>query len=318
MKLAEILRARVRQREGFEGEGFKEGLPAAVETGGERDEEERMEWIPIRSIDPSPFQARSTFDDAAGEELAASIEQHGVLQPIVVRPKGSRFELVVGERRWRACMKLGWDRIPAIIRGLPDREAAEMVMIENLQRRDLNPIETALGYQRLLAEFNLTQQSLAERLGISQSAVANKLRLLKLPGAVREYVAAGQLSERHARAILRVPEESQGALAAWAIREEVTVRELEARVAELVDGGSAPTKTRRAKKAARGAKAGEAAPGAEGICDPAASDPRVEAFMGRLQGMVAALAAEGVPVQMEKDEGPGGLHITLRIPGTSR
>lgn len=165
--------------------------------------------VPVDLIEPSPFQPRIDFNESDLLELSNSIREHGIIQPIIVRQKGEKYELVAGERRLRAGRMVGLDVLPAIVRQLTDREAAEMALIENLQRKDLNYLEEAEGYQRLLDEFGLTQKELAMRIGKSQSAIANKLRLLKLPEAVKAGISREIVGERHARALLALPSEQE-------------------------------------------------------------------------------------------------------------
>lgn len=160
---------------------------------------EEVQAVPVHLITAGKYQPRQEFDDESLVELAESIRLHGLLQPIMLRRAAVGYELIVGERRLRACKLLGWEVIPAIVRDVDDREAAELALIENLQREDLHVLEVAEGYQRLLSEFNLTQEELAQRLGISQASVANKLRLLKLPEEIRAIISREMLSERHGR-----------------------------------------------------------------------------------------------------------------------
>jgi ParB family transcriptional regulator, chromosome partitioning protein len=164
--------------------------------------EESVGELPIASIHPSPAQPRKTFDINSLEELTASIRASGVIQPVVVRPHGQEFQLVVGERRWRAAKQAGLDRIPAIIRNTTDAESLELALVENILREDLNPIEEAEGYQRLLAEFGWTQEELGRRLGRDRSSIANSLRLLRLPEGIQDDLRAGRLTMGHARALL--------------------------------------------------------------------------------------------------------------------
>jgi ParB family chromosome partitioning protein len=162
------------------------------------------------------------------EELSQSIKEYGVIQPVLVRKTGDRFELIAGERRFRATKLAGLETIPAIVKELSEQETAEIAMIENLQREDLNFMEEAEGYQVLLTTFGLTQEELAKRVGKSQSTIANKLRLLKLPAAVREELSQETVTERHARALLKLPDEQRQLEVIKCIKErEMTVRQAE-------------------------------------------------------------------------------------------
>jgi len=158
--------------------------------------------LPIDSITPNPHQPRKDFDDKALQDLSASLRQSGVLQPVVVRRLGDGYQLVVGERRWRAAKLAGITRIPAVIREASDAESLELALVENLLREDLNPMEEAEAYQRLLAEFGWTQEELAQRVARDRSSVANCLRLLKLPELIQADLRAGRLTMGHARALL--------------------------------------------------------------------------------------------------------------------
>ncbi|NLM45755.1 MAG: ParB/RepB/Spo0J family partition protein [Firmicutes bacterium] len=178
-------------------------------------------------IELNPYQPRKSFDQEKLEELARSVKQHGILQPLIVRPHGRQYELVAGERRLRAAKMAGLETVPVIIKPFSDREMMEIALIENLQREDLNPLEEAEAYKRLLEEFQYTQEQLAERVGKSRSAVANTLRLLTLHAAVRKELAAGSLSEGHARALLALPLEKQPDAARKVIELKLSVRETE-------------------------------------------------------------------------------------------
>jgi len=158
--------------------------------------------VAVDQITASPFQPRRSFDEAKIEELASSIRNQGIIQPLVVRPKGDQFELIAGERRWRAAMKAGLSRVPVVIREATDHEALQLALVENLQREDLNPIEEASGYRRLQEEFHWSQEEMAEKVGKSRPAIANSIRLLGLPGEVQREVASGNLPAGQARALL--------------------------------------------------------------------------------------------------------------------
>src|SRR5207244_1408755 len=180
------------------------GLEALL--GPTREEAERegsLVDLPVREIRPNPFQPRQDVDAASLEELKSSIQQAGLLQPVVVRTAASGgYELIAGERRLRACQALGWERVPAVKREVDDRTVLTLALIENLQRDDLSPVDEGRGYDRLIAEFNLTQQDVADAVGRDRSTVANALRLLKLPEAVLAMLHGGALSVGHARALL--------------------------------------------------------------------------------------------------------------------
>jgi ParB family chromosome partitioning protein len=185
--------------------------------------------LPIEALEPSPFQARATPDPAALAELAASIQEHGILQPILVRPKPKapgRYQILGGERRWRAAQQARLHEVPVVIRELDDRAAMAAGLVENLQREDLNALEEAEGYQRLLGEFGLKQEALGQAVGKSRSHVANTLRLLNLPGRVRDLLRAGTLSAGHARALLGAEDPER--LAGLVVVRGLSVRQTEA------------------------------------------------------------------------------------------
>ena len=185
--------------------------------------------IAIEDVHPAPGQPRKTFDDARLEELAASIRTQGIIQPLIVRQRAAGgYELVAGERRWRAAQKAGLHEVPAVIRDVAPAQAFEMALVENLQREDLNPIEEAAGYERLIAEFGYTQEKLADRVGKERSTVANSLRLLRLPDAVRGLVAQGRLSMGHARALLGLETtDAMERLARRTVSQDLSVRKVE-------------------------------------------------------------------------------------------
>lgn len=202
----------------------------------------------ILDIEPNKEQARKQFDDAALSELADSIAQHGVLQPLLVRPIfGGGYQLIAGERRWRASRLAGLTQVPAIIKELSDEEAAVISLIENLQREDLNPVEEALGFASLIKDFSLTQEEAAKKVGKSRPAVANALRLLKLPEKVLDYVRENKFSAGHARAIAAIDDEKTALFAAETVIEKgLSVRETEKMVKALTAEKKAkkPSKSR--------------------------------------------------------------------------
>jgi ParB family chromosome partitioning protein len=185
--------------------------------------------IAIEDVHPSAGQPRKTFDDGRLDELAASIQTQGIIQPLIVRQRAAGgYELIAGERRWRAAQRAGLHEVPAVIRDVAPAQAFEMALVENLQREDLNPIEEAAGYERLIAEFGYTQEKLADRVGKERSTVANAIRLLRLPDSVRALVAQGRLSMGHARALLGL--ESVAAmerLARRTVSQDLSVRKVE-------------------------------------------------------------------------------------------
>ena len=183
--------------------------------------------IPVEKIRAGGLQPRRTFSPGALEELVASIREKGVLQPLLVRPTPDGYELVAGERRFRAAEAAGLSTVPAVVRRLSDREALEAALVENIQRTDLNAIELAEGYQRLVRDFSLSQEQVAERGGKDRATVANTLRLLRLPPAVRQAVADGSLSAGHARALLSAPVEQAEAICETVLRRGLSVRETE-------------------------------------------------------------------------------------------
>jgi ParB family chromosome partitioning protein len=191
-----------------------------------------LKELPIGAIAPNPFQPRRNFDEAQLKELADSIAASGLLQPVIVRarPEG-RYELIAGERRWRAVQRLGWSRIPAVVREVDDRALLTLALIENLQRDALSPLDAARGYQQLMQDFSLPQQEVARLVGKDRSTVSNTLRLLRLPDDVQQLLERRALSEGHARALLALAEAQEiSRLARECVVAEWSVRDLEARV----------------------------------------------------------------------------------------
>ena len=212
---------------------------------GDRAEEEVVQ-LPVHLIEPSPYQPRAVFDDERIDELCQTIRTHGIIQPVVVRKNGERYELVAGERRLRAVKKLELETIPGIVGECSDSQAASMALIENLQREGLTAIEEATAYQQLIDLHGLTQESLAQRLGKGQSTIANKLRLLQLPQSVQEALLNKQLTERHARALLGLNSpELQNKVLREIIDKELNVKQTENRVQQL---NNKRPKTKRKKR----------------------------------------------------------------------
>jgi len=200
--------------------------------------------VDIDRLTPNDFQPRAQMNDSRLDELAQSIKANGVIQPIVVRRIGDRFQIIAGERRWRAALKAGLRRVPIAVREIPsgqERSVLEMALIENIQREDLNPIDEALAYRRLADEFQLRQEDIAAAVGKDRATVANHLRLLKLPEEVRVEVAGGTLTMGHARALLALPTEAeQRRVARDVIARALSVRETESIVKKIVDGAAPP------------------------------------------------------------------------------
>ena len=201
--------------------------PAVSEAATAEDGADVVRMLPIGLIDPNREQPRRSFDEAALNELAASIRAVGVLQPIIVSPSGERYTIIAGERRYRASRLAELSEIPAIVRDWDSQKRLEAALIENLQRDDLNPVEEAMGVRRLMDEAGLTQEKVAERLGKSRPAVANLLRLLNLPESVRQMLIDGRLSAGHARALVTVDPRRQVQLANLTVQQGWSVRQLE-------------------------------------------------------------------------------------------
>jgi len=196
---------------------------------------EETSTIRVELIDPSPVQPRSYFDDRALQELAMSIRENGIVQPVLVRPNGARYELVAGERRWRAAQVAGLSEIPAIIREIPSDKVLELALIENIQREDLNAIEEARAYKKLLETVGLTQESLAQRVGRDRSYITNYIRLLRLPDDLQQLVQEGRLSAGHARTLLGVDDlTAQRKVARRIIDRGMSVRETERLIQQMV------------------------------------------------------------------------------------
>ena len=187
--------------------------------------------LPVGSVQPNPFQPRTQMNEAELVELTASIEASGLLQPVVVRPRNGKYELIAGERRWRAVQRLGWPKIPAVVKEVDDPTLLTLALIENLQRDNLSAMDEAAGYQRLSEEFQLPQAEIARMVGRDRSTIANLLRLLKLPEEVKQLVHQSKLTEGHARALLTISDQEKLVrMALEAVEGDWSVRELEARV----------------------------------------------------------------------------------------
>jgi ParB family chromosome partitioning protein len=231
------------------GKGLRALIPEVISPA-----EGDIVEIPVGLIEPAPFQARREFDDEALAELAASISEYGVMQPVVLRPLGGeRYQLIIGERRWRASQRAGLERIPALVRDVDDLTSSEMMLVENLQREDLNPLEEANAYKRLSEEFQLTQEEIARRVGKSRSFIANSLRILQLPADVLGFLNRGLLSAGHAKVLLGLDDAGrQSALAHQVVTRKLSVRDTEKDAARLMK--AAASRPARSGKADRDAE----------------------------------------------------------------
>jgi len=218
--------------------GLGRGLGALIPAGMEQPAA-GLEEVLVASIHPNPYQPRAHFDEEALSALADSIREVGVLQPVLVRPAGDGYELIAGERRWRAARRVGLQTIPALVRDTDDASALEHALVENVHRADLNPLEEAAAYQQLIEDFRLTHEEVAERVGRSRSTVSNTLRLLQLPPSVQRLLQEERLSMGHARALLGTPDRTfQEELGRKAAAEDLSVRAVESAVRRH-DGESA-------------------------------------------------------------------------------
>lgn len=262
--------------------GLGRGLGALIGAQDAMRPRETVVEIPVEAIRPNRYQPRQSMDDAALHELAESIRVHGVLQPIVVRRAEDGYELIAGERRFRAAQLAGLPRVPGCIRDYSDEQALEVALVENLQREDINPLEAARAYRRLSAEFGLTQEQIATKVGKSRSAVANTMRLLQLSGRAQHSLESGDITEGHARALLgSAPEQREAVLD------------------EILRGGST---VRQAEQMARTGREGEAVaeePGAR----VAARDPNLAAVEARLRELL------GTRVQIQRRGAKGAISI---------
>jgi ParB family chromosome partitioning protein len=239
--------------------------------------------VPIALLEPNPLQPRTTIGPERLEELAASIRESGIVQPILVRRRGERYQIIAGERRWRAAQKLGLASVPVTVRDVPDERLLELALVENIQREELSPLEEAQAFHRLHDEFHLTQEEIARRVGRDRSTVANTVRLLRLPRELRDLVGAGRLDAGHARAILALERaDEQIALGREAAQKGLSVREVERRVA-----------LRRAPRTTRGAGRKDANTRAAEEKLRAALGPRVQiSRKGRAGTLRIAFASE--------------------------
>ncbi|RMA82122.1 ParB/RepB/Spo0J family partition protein [Umboniibacter marinipuniceus] len=253
----------------------KSAVENSVEANTESPEASELKLLPIEMISRSPYQPRKEFDEQALEELAMSIREQGLMQPIVVRKTATQYELIAGERRWRACQALQMASIPALVRNIDDNQAAAMALIENIQREDLNAMEQAIAFNRLKDTFDLTHAEVAEAVGKNRATVTNLLRLLTLAGDVQTFLENGDLEMGHARALLALDVDKQRAAAEWVIAKRLSVRQTEDHVRGLLAGKSLKSAT-------------------------AKQDPDVERLMESLSERI------GVPVKITQRKGGKG------------
>ena len=221
-----------------------ETVPATqTETG-----KSGLDYIPVDLVDRSPYQPRQTMSEEGLMELADSIRSQGLIQPIVVRKIVDRYELIAGERRWRAAQRAGLQEIPAVIQQVDDQAAAAMALIENLQRENLNPIEEAFAVSNLTKEFDWTHQEVADAIGKARATVSNLIRLLELPADVRELIKNNQLSMGHARALLALPKDQQALISQSVVSKDLSVRQTEQLVKNLMSGKSTAVSKKDTKK----------------------------------------------------------------------
>ncbi|MEK3979451.1 nucleoid occlusion protein [Psychrobacillus sp. FSL K6-2836] len=278
----------------FFGSSEKQGQEEMIEP--RQNHLEEVLNIAIEKIVPNRYQPRTVFDDEKIEELARTIHTHGVIQPIIIRKMDDeKYEIIAGERRFRAMTKLKWAEVPAIIRNLSDKETASIALIENLQREELTAIEEAVAYQKLLKLHDLTQEALAQRLGKGQSTVANKLRLLKLPQEVQEAIMKKELSERHARALMAIKEkDTQLELMNMSIEKQWNVKQLEEKVNEIINP---PLKNGKKDKSKR---------------KVVSKDVRIA--LNTIKQSLSMVTKSGINIKTEEEDTDEFYQITVKIP----
>lgn len=277
---------------------------------GEREEEseevvleethhEQVEQVAIEKIKPNKYQPRTIFSEDKIEELARTIHTHGVIQPIVIRTlDDERYEIIAGERRYRAMKSLGWTEVPAIIRELDDKETASIALIENLQREELTPIEEAYAYEQLLELHGITQEALAQRLGKGQSTVANKIRLLKLPDEIQKAILSKDISERHARALISLKDaKQQMEIFHEVLEKQLNVKQLEVRIKELLNPESELAKVKKAPRPKR---------------KSVSRDVRIA--LNTIKQSLSLVTKSGIDVQTEEEDTEDYYTITVKIP----
>lgn len=270
---------------------MKESWERSVLLGEAEQTKGKTVFIKIDEIEPNPYQPRRHFPAETIAELAQSIRTYGLLQPIIVRKSGRAYQLVVGERRLIACRRLGWKSISASVKEITDSAMATIALIENLQRENLNFIEEAQGYARLMKTFNLTQEVLAQRLGKSQSTIANKLRLLKLPEPVQKILVEQNLTERHARALLKLESEStQKKMLAEIVNRGLNVSQTEKRIESMMEPATPAGKITEQREV---------------------RDSRI--FLNTIREAVKLIQDAGLSPEIEEREAPEYIEVTIRM-----
>ncbi|GEL76330.1 nucleoid occlusion protein [Tenuibacillus multivorans] len=253
--------------------------------------------LPVNQIQPNQYQPRTIFDDTKIDELAQTIHTHGVIQPIVVRKldEDSGYELIAGERRWRAVQSLEWETIPGIVKDMTDTQTASVALIENLQREELTVIEEAIAYDQLLQIHGLTQEALAQRLGKSQSTIANKMRLLKLPSVVQQAILNKQITERHARALISLKDEDkQEQVLSLIIENHLNVKQTEEQIEQLLN----PEPKQKKKKK----------PKVKGV------NKDVRIALNTIRQSLNMVQDTGMDVESEEKDSDDFYQITIKIP----
>ena len=267
-----------------------------LETGAEQKQSEVILDLSIAEIQPNPFQPRAYFDPAQLEELSNSIRQYGVLQPVIVRLVDGKYQLVSGERRFRASMLAGKETIPALLRQLDDREVAEMALIENLQREDLNYFEEAEGYARLIQEFQITQEEVARKMGKSQPTIANKLRLLHISERVRREISVDVITERHVRSLLKLKnEEQQLEVLNRIYKNNLNVRQTDELIENILITEEKNIREQKKKKMLKAIK-----------------DMKI--FVNTIRGTVKTIQDAGLPAEVTESENDDYLEVVIRLP----
>ena len=267
-----------------------------VQTATEQKQGEAIMELSIAEIQPNPFQPRLYFDPAQLEELSNSIREYGVLQPVIVRLVDGKYQLVSGERRFRASMLAGKESIPALIRQLSDREVAEMALIENLQREHLNYFEEAEGYARLIQEFQITQEEVAKKMGKSQPTIANKLRLLQISQRVRKEISVDVITERHVRSLLKLKnEEQQLDVLNRIYKNNLNVRQTDDLIENVLIAEEENIREQKKKKMMKAIK-----------------DMKI--FVNTIKGTVKTIQDAGMPAEISESENDEYLEVVIRLP----